>query len=152
MSLGLCSTGIDSADMREGHVDTQIIYRVTTPLPGLWRAVATYALTSSNLTSDPETCSHRLHMGSKEAQSERDVPADFMPSVHVRCLRRSCLLNDKHLETIPEKTRPSQGGQIASDMSCKLRRDFARQAPAAQSTAIQQAHSTHRASGSCSIM
>jgi hypothetical protein len=49
----------------------------STPLPGLWRPVATYALTSPNLASEPETCSHRLYTGSKEAQSERDVPADI---------------------------------------------------------------------------
>jgi hypothetical protein len=81
-------------------------------------------------------------------QSRRHVPIDYiraarrhsqkgmyqqtlMPGVHVRFSRRSCLPNDKHLKIISGSTRPSQRGQLSSNMSCNLRGDSARQAPAA---------------------
>jgi hypothetical protein len=155
MSLGPCSNRIGSADMRVGHVDAQTIYRVIIPqhhyqvfgdpLPRTRSQVPTWHQSPRHVPIDYIRAARRHSQKGMYQQT-------FMPGVHVRCLRHSCLRNDKHLKIIPGSTRPSQHGQISSDMSCNLRGDSARQGPAAQSTTIQQARSIHTASGSCSII
>jgi hypothetical protein len=155
MSLGPCSNRIDSAGMREGHVDAQTIYRVIIPQHHYQVFGDQLLCTRSQVPTWHQSPRHVPidYIWAARRHSQKGMYQQaFMPGVHVRFSRRSCLPNDKHLKIMPGSTRPSQRGQISSNMSCNLRGDSVRQAAAAQSTAIRLARSIHTASGSCSII